>query len=222
MAPVVSKRCYVVDDDETFRSSLVALLTQSGYATRSFGSTDEFAVAAARLEPGIVLLDLRMPETSGLDLLERHGPLFDDFEVVMLSGHGDIERAVRSIKAGAVEFIEKPFEPEQLLAMLEAVGSGLETKLRRAGERRSAAQKIATLSPREGEVIRLLLTGAANKVIARTLDLSVRTVEMHRANMLAKLGAQSTAEALHIAMLAQISPWQDGQLAEAISPGAGG
>lgn len=148
-----------------------------------------------------------MPGVSGLDLLEQNAVALDRFAVVILSGHGDIERAVRSIKAGAIEFIEKPFEPSDLLCLLDAVDECLTAKLAHSGERRGALVKIDALSPREFEVLRLLLKGAQNKIVARTLDLSVRTVEMHRAHMLCKLGAKTTAEALHIAMLADVAPW---------------
>jgi len=208
VASVTSCCCYVVDDDEAFRASLVALLDVAGYTARAFATTSEFLATAAALEPGIVLLDLRIPGMTGLDLLERHAAALDRFAVVMISGHGDIERAVRSIKAGAVEFIEKPFEPQQLLELLEAVGTGLAAKLAGSADRRDAEAKINSLSPREYEVLRILLKGAPNKLVARILDLSVRTVEMHRAHMLAKLGAKSTAEALHVAMLAQVAPWE--------------
>lgn len=199
--------CYVVDDDEAFRTSLVALLVAAGHRVRPYATAAEFLAAAPTLDPGCVLLDLRMPGVSGLDLLERETDALARFAVVMLSGHGDIERAVRSIRAGAVEFIEKPFEPADLLCLLDAVGEGLTTKLANSAERRCALVKTDALSPRELEVLRLLLKGAPNKIVARTLDLSVRTVEMHRAHMLGKLGAKSTAEALHIGMLAGVAPW---------------
>lgn len=211
MACVTSCCCYVVDDDEAFRASLIALLDAAGYSARAFATTSEFLATAPALKPGIVLLDLRIPELSGLDLLERHAAALDQFAVVMVSGHGDIERAVRSIKAGAVEFIEKPFEPQQMLELLDAVGAGLAAKLAGSAERRGAEIKINSLSPREFEVLRILLKGAPNKMVARALDLSVRTVEMHRAHMLAKLGAKSTAEALHVAMLANVPPWERGE-----------
>lgn len=207
VALVRSYSCYIVDDDEAFRTSLVALLVAAGRDAVPFATTAGFLAAAETLDPGCVLLDLRMPGVSGLDLLEQAADALDRFAVVMLSGHGDIERAVRSIKAGAVEFIEKPFDPAELLCLLDAVGEGLTTKLANSAERRCALVKTGALSPREVEVLRLLLKGAPNKIVARTLDLSVRTVEMHRAHMLGKLGAKSTAEALHIAMLAGVAPW---------------
>ena len=201
------KSCYVVDDDQPFRESIIALVSAAGYACRGFASGAEFLAAASGLSPGTVLLDLRMPGVNGLDLLEGAGEQLEQFAVVMISGHGHIERAVRSIRAGAIEFIEKPFDPEQLLALLEAANDGLALKIVQSTERREAQAKVGTLSPRELEVLRLLLTGAPNKVVARTFNLSVRTVEMHRAHMLAKLEARSTAYALHIAMLANVPPW---------------
>ena len=199
--------CYVVDDDEAFRTSVIALLEAAGRPAMPFATSAQFLETAPELEPGTVLLDLRMPGVSGLEMLEQEAGALNRFAVVMISGHGDIERAVRSIKAGAVEFIEKPFQSDQLLELLDAVGEGLTFKLARSASRRDAAIKVSSLSPRELEVLRILLKGAPNKIVARTLDLSVRTVEMHRAHMLAKLGAKSTAEALHVAMLAEVAPW---------------
>ncbi|MEO5641479.1 MAG: response regulator [Sphingomicrobium sp.] len=207
MASPGSDCCYVVDDDPAFRESLVALIGAAGFDCRGFASAREFMEALNGLSPGTVLLDLRMPGINGLDLLEGSPGAFDEFVMIVISGHGDIERAVRSIKAGAIEFIEKPFEPTQLLALLEAARDSLAVKAKGSAERRDARSKVGTLSPREVEVLRLLLTGAPNKIVARTLDLSVRTVEMHRAHMLAKLGARSTADALHSAMLAKVAPW---------------
>ena len=199
--------CYVVDDNAAFRESLSLLVASAGYATRGFASAREFMEALDGLAPGTVLLDLRMPGIQGLDLLEESHGEFEQFAMIVISGHGDIESAVRAIKAGAIEFIEKPFEPEQVLALLEAAHETLAIKVKQSIERRDARAKINLLSPREIEVLRILLTGAPNKIVARTFDLSVRTVEMHRAHMLAKLGARSTAEALHIAMLADVAPW---------------
>ncbi len=199
--------CYVVDDDDAFRHSLVALLTSAGYACDSYDSATDFLELAPTLAPGVLLLDLRIRNLTGLDLIETHSALLERFAVVMISGHGDIERAVRSIKAGALDFIEKPFASDDLLALVEAAHHVLSRRTSEGADRRDAMTKVATLSPREAEVLRLLLAGAPNKIVARTLDLSVRTVEMHRANMLAKLGARSTAEAIHLAMLGNIVPW---------------
>ena len=199
--------CYVVDNDGAFRGSLLALLTSGGYSCQGFASAIAFLEHAATLAPGVLLLDLRLPQLTGLDLIESHGPVLQRFAVVMISGHGDIGRAVRSIKAGALDFIEKPFASEELLTLVHAANHILSRRASQSAARHEALTKIATLSPREAEVLRLLLAGAPNKIVARTLDLSVRTVEMHRANMLAKLGARSTAEAIHMAMIGNVEPW---------------
>lgn len=207
------KFCYVVDDEEAFRNSLIALLAAAGFTVHGFATTAEFLSASANLSPAPLLLDLRMPGPDGLALLERSDDRLERFAVIMISGHGDIERAVRSIKAGAIDFLEKPFCPDDLLTLIEAAQEALDAKLDRSAKCHEAEAKIAHLSPRELEVLRLLLTGAPNKVVARTLDLSVRTVEMHRAHMLAKLSAKSTAEALHLAMVGKVEPWSSAERA---------
>ena len=199
--------CYVVDDDDAFRNSLLALLSSAGYSCHGYPLASDFLEVAATLRPGVLLLDLRMPQTTGLDLLESHATALERFAVVVISGHGDINRAVRSIKAGALDFLEKPFPSDELLPLVKAAHHELSRRTSATDDRRIALTRIAILSPREDEVLRLLLAGAPNKIVARTLDLSVRTVEMHRAHMLAKLGARSTAEAIHLAMLGGIVPW---------------
>lgn len=207
MSPGVAGTCYVVDDDPSFRTSMVALLASVGYHSSGYASALEFLEVAPTVPPGVLLLDLRIPHLSGLDLLEEHMQLLERFAVVVISGHGDIGRAVRSIKAGALDFIEKPFASSELLDLVGTAQTALAKRSSATAERQDALDRIASLSPREGEVLRMLVAGAPNKIVARTLDLSVRTVEMHRANMLAKLGARSTAEAIHLAMLGGIVPW---------------
>ena len=202
-----AEACCVVDDDDAFRSSLIALLTSAGYSCQGYALATDFIAEAATLAPGLLLLDLRIPQMTGLDLLESHAALLERFAVVLISGHGDIERAVRSTKAGALDFIEQPFASDDLLTLVKAAHHALTRRTIDGADRPDVTTKVASLSPREAEVLRLLVAGAPNKIVARTLDLSVRTVEMHRANMLAKLGARSTAEAIHLAMLAEIVPW---------------
>lgn len=209
MTGVPVKYCVVVDDDDAFRNSLVALLEAAGYDCRPFGSADSFLAEIERLPAGILLLDLRMPGLGGLEMLERGDIDPTRLAVVVISGQGDIERAVRSIKAGAIEFIEKPFEAQQLLALMGVAQATFDHRAGHSAQRRAAIRKVETLSPRETEVLQLLLIGASNKVVARALDLSVRTVEMHRAHMLTKLGARSTADALRLAMLAETQPWAE-------------
>lgn len=201
------EHCYVVDDDPEFCASIVALLQSVGYESSGFANAEAFLKVAALIPAGVLLLDLRIPHVSGLDLLEHHSSQVARFAVVVISGHGDIGRAVRSIKAGALDFIEKPFASNDLLELVAAAQKVLGQRTSDNADRHQAETKLAILSPREHEVLRMIVAGAPNKIVARTLDLSVRTVEMHRANMLAKLGARSTADAIHMAMLCGVMPW---------------
>lgn len=203
-APAPPRRAYVVDDDEPFRSSLVALLESAGWTGNSFASGREFTEAASELEPGVVLLDLNLGEGSGLELLEREAPVFDRFAVVMMTGAGQIATAVRSIKAGAADFVEKPFDAGELLDRLDAIAVDFGAELQLKAASWEACRRIGLLSPRERDVLDGLLAGASNKHIARELQISPRTVEMHRARMVAKLGASTTAEALELGRLAGV------------------
>jgi len=203
------RRAYVIDDDEGFRRSLVMLLESAAWEVGAFGSASEFSARARELEPGVLLLDLNLGGDSGLDLIEQDGVELDRFAVVMVTGAGEIETAVRSIKAGAIDFIEKPFDPDELLDRLERIGSEFAASLEARAAEWQARDRVAALSARESDVLERLLSGASNKLIARDLGLSPRTVEMHRARMLQKLGAANTAEALEIgrtASLKSVSP----------------
>ena len=192
------RHAYVVDDDEGFRGSMLMLLDSAGWNVQGFASASEFAECASELAPGILLLDLHLDGASGLDLLEGKSAALERFAVVMVTGAGEIETAVRSIKAGAVDFIEKPFEAGELLDRLEAVAKDFAVALQAKAATWDARRRVDTLSPRERDVLERLLSGASNKHIARDLGLSPRTVEMHRARMLAKLGAATTVEAIEI------------------------
>lgn len=203
------RRAYVVDDDEGFRGSLVMLLESAGWDVEAFASASAFSARVRELDPGILLLDLNLGGASGLDLLEQDGVELDRFAVVMVTGAGQIETAVRSIKAGAIDFIEKPFDPAQLLDRLDGIASEFAASIEAKAAEWEARDRVAMLSARERDVLQRLLSGASNKLIARDLGLSPRTVEMHRARMLQKLGAASTAEALEMgraAGLKSLSP----------------
>ena len=199
-----ARRAYVVDDDGAFRSSLLALLESSGWEAQGFGSLKEFDAAAAALEPGILLLDLHLDGASGLDFLESRGPALDRFAVLMVTGAGEIETAVRAMKAGAADFVEKPFKADELLDRLAGIHERFERELGDRLARAAARRRIAALSARERDVLERLLAGASNKLIARDLAISPRTVEMHRARMVAKLGAATTAEALEVGRTAGV------------------
>ena len=192
------RHAYVVDDDEGFRGSMLMLLESAGWNVQAFPSAAAFAERAGELEPGILLLDLHLDGSSGLDLLEGKAAALERFAVVMVTGAGEIETAVRSIKAGAVDFIEKPFEAGELLDRLEGVAKDFAVALQAKAATWDARRRIDTLSPRERDVLERLLSGASNKHIARELGLSPRTVEMHRARMLAKLNVATTVEAIEI------------------------
>ena len=200
------KCAYIVDDDDGFRKSLEFLLTSNGWTVEGFESAKAFVARAGDLEPGLLLLDLHLPGTSGLELLESKLPELDKFAIVMVTGAGEIQTAVRTIKAGAIDFIEKPFSAPELLERLDSLDSALSGMLLDKAEAVQAKKLVDSLSPRERDVLERLLSGASNKLIGRALDLSPRTVEMHRAKMLGRLGAASTAEALEIARRAGLEP----------------
>jgi two-component system response regulator FixJ len=201
-----SRRAYIVDDDDGFRKSLEFLLSSHGWRVEGFDSPKAFVERSPQLEPGLLLLDLHLPGTSGLELLESRIPELDKFAVIMVTGAGEIRTAVRTIKAGAIDFIEKSFAPRELLERLETLDATLSKTLGEKSAAADARQRIGSLSPRERDVLVRLLSGASNKLIGRALDLSPRTVEMHRAKMLGRLGAANTAEALEIARRGGLEP----------------
>ncbi|GLV20517.1 DNA-binding response regulator [Sphingobium sp. TomMM35A] len=195
---------YVVDDDEAIRRSLSFLLKTSGYAVRLFEGGAAFLKEAAGLEPGCVLLDVRMPDIDGLEVqreLRARGVMLP---VVIMTGHGDIDMAVAAMKAGASDFIEKPFEKAALLGCVEAART-LSLAERGAGTRADDARaRLNVLTDREREVLDGLVEGLPNKTIAFDLGISPRTVEIHRANLMQKLEVKSLAEALRIAFHAGV------------------
>jgi two-component system response regulator FixJ len=201
-----SRHVYIVDDDAAFRSSLAALLEAGGWAVEEFASTRDFAEKAAILDAGVLLLDLHLGGSSGLDFLEAPGAELDRFAAVMVTGTGEIETAVRAMKAGAADFVEKPFRADELFDRLDRVHARLEAEIRDRSLRADAKRRVAALSGRERDVLERLLAGSSNKLIARELDISPRTVEMHRARMLDKLAVRSTTEAVELARLSGVKP----------------
>lgn len=189
---------YIVDDESSVRRSVSFLLKVAGYVPRPFLSGDDFLAEAADLKPGIVLLDIRMPGMDGLEVLEALGPRGDHLSVIVMTGHGDISSAVKSLRLGAIDFLEKPFEDDVLFKAIELGIAKRQESEERVAMRRDATARIEALSKRERDVLNLLAEGKSNKEVAHLLDLSVRTVEMHRAAMFDRLGVQSLAEALRI------------------------
>jgi two-component system response regulator FixJ len=192
---------FVVDDDEAVRDSLQLLLEATGYQVQVFEAARYALEACSSSMPGCIITDIRMPEMDGLEFQEKLAKLRSDIPVIVITGHGDVPLAVRAMKAGAADFIEKPFSHETLLASIEAslIKSGPEVD--------SAVQeRLDALTPREREVLELLVVGHPNKVIAYRLDISPRTVEVHRARVLDKMQVRSLPELVRIAMRVGIDP----------------
>lgn len=197
---------FVVDDDQAVRESLSRLMESVGQEVATYAGAQEFLDSYDPSRPGCVVLDIRMPGMSGLDLQEKLARDGMRIPVIIISGHGDVEKAVRAMKAGAVDFLRKPYKAKVLL---ERIGQALEldAKIRRQeAERAKAAALIAQLTPREREVMGLLATGAPSKQIAYRLGLSRKTVDVHRAHIMMKLQIDSVVD---IARLVEI---YDGRL----------
>lgn len=188
---------HVVDDDPAVRDALSLLLRSKGYEVRTFASGRAILDAFHDLEPGCVVLDVRMPETDGLAVQLELIHTRPDLAIILMTGDGDIPLAVRALKAGAVDFIEKPFEPEVLL---QSIALGFAT-FRSTPDVDEALTRMRTLTVREKQVLDHLVAGETSKEIARIFQGSPRTVEIHRARILAKLGARNVAEAVRIAMI---------------------
>lgn len=197
---------YIVDDDSMVRRSLSFSLSTAGFKTRVFSSGRDFLDEVDSLSSGCVLLDIRMPETDGLAVLEKLGPKLRRFAIVAMTGHGDVDTAVQAMKRGARDFLEKPFTDAELTAVLAVLFQSLPGHADAEAERQSAIARMALLTPREHDVLQGLVAGLANKTLAGRLGISVRTVEMHRANLMSRMGARSLAEAVRIAVAASVEP----------------
>lgn len=188
---------HVVDDDEAMRDSLVALLEDAGYDSRSYASAEEF-LARSTLEPGCVVSDIRMPGMDGLTLLKKLRAEGGGLPLILITGHGDILLAVAAMKAGATDFLEKPFEAEALLDAIEA-GLRHQTNTAPAPEDLEAARRcLETLTSREREVLERLVAGESNKEVAQKLGISHRTIEFHRAHILEKTGAKGLPDLVRL------------------------
>jgi two-component system, LuxR family, response regulator FixJ len=195
---------YVVDDDPAIRRSLERLLDAVGFQVASYATPKAFLGVACDLPAGCALLDLRMPEMDGLEVQAHLLLINPDLPVIVMTGQGDVQAAVRAMKAGAVDFIEKPYSDDALIAAIESALKGGMRK-DRTGDMTAAAALIETLSPRERQVLEALVAGQPNKVIAFDLGISVRTVEVHRARMMDRLGVRQFAEAVRLSVLATLA-----------------
>lgn len=194
---------YLVDDEEAIRRSTGFMVRTSGFTVRIFESGDKFLHDAKDLLPGCLLLDVRMPGSDGLAVQERLNARGACFPVIMMTGHGDIAMSVRALKAGAVDFIEKPFGKAELVAALGEAFQLLDSGDRHRLDAAAASVRLAVLTPRERDVLDGLVAGLPNKTIAFDLDISSRTVEVHRANLMSKLGVRSLSQMLRIAFAAE-------------------
>lgn len=190
---------HVIDDDEALRDSVGYLLEANGFAARLYDSAIDFLDALGEVEDGCVLTDVRMPHMNGLEMMRELKRRGCGMPVVVMTGHADIGMAVDAMKAGAADFIEKPFSEHSLLSALQEASTPLRPS---APDRSAAEQRLASLSGRERDVLAGVVAGKANKVIAYELQISQRTVETYRANLMIKTGARSLSELMRLALAA--------------------
>lgn len=191
---------FVVDDDESVRGSLRFLLRSVGLESRAFGSAPEFLAAYDPAQPGCLVLDVRMPGMSGLELQQELNVRGAIIPVVFITGHGDVPMAVEAMQHGAHDFLQKPFRDEELIERVQrALAKDAKT---RAGleEHQSIRERLDSLTPRERQVLALMARGKPNKIMAYELGVSQRTVEIHRARVMEKSGASSVAELVRMVM----------------------
>ena len=192
---------HIVDDDEAMRHSLAFMLTVSGFAVRLHATALEFLGMAHSIGRGCLVTDLRMPDMSGVDLLRKLKLKDIALPTIIISGHGDIPMAVTAMKAGASDFIEKPFEADILIGAIRAVMDDRPVQpAQDAATARQIRERLATLTAREKDVLLGVVDGLPNKTIAHELQISPRTVEVHRANVMAKMNARSLPELVRLAI----------------------
>lgn len=200
---------YLVDDDESVRRSTGFMLKTSGFEVQSYASGIDLLKEVKHLEPGCILLDVRMPVMDGLEVQHELNTRGVTMPVIVLTGHGDVDSAVRAMKGGATDFLEKPFQKATLLDALARAIDRLHRHDAGARAEHDAKVRIAALTPRERDVLRELARGNPNKTIAYDLGISPRTVEVHRANVMTKLDVRSLSDALRIAFAARLGEDQD-------------
>lgn len=194
---------HVVDDDPAIRRSLERLLSSVGFGTACYATGRSVLDATPLPSGGCILIDVRLPDLDGLELQARLHHLGVRLPIIFITGAGDVPTAVQAMKGGAFDFIEKPVNDEALLRSIESALAA--DRSSRHFEMQTATEQIARLSPRERQVLDALVAGRSNKVIAHDLGLSVRTVEVHRARMMQRLGVQQFAEAVRLAVLSQVA-----------------
>jgi two-component system, LuxR family, response regulator FixJ len=197
-------KVFVIDDDEAMRDSLEFLLGTANFDVTLFESAQHFLDALAGVDFGCVVSDVRMPGIDGIELLKRLKASHSALPVVIMTGHGDVPLAVEAMKLGAVDFLEKPFEDDSLIGMIEAAFKQAKAGAQNVALTAEIAERIATLSPRERQVMDGLIAGLSNKMIAREYDISPRTIEVYRANVMTKMQAGSLSELVRLAIRAGV------------------
>ncbi|MGI9426463.1 MAG: response regulator transcription factor [Hyphomicrobiaceae bacterium] len=203
----VIKTVAIVDDDEPVRDSVDVLVRACGYGTRTFENASTFLEASLG-EIACILLDVRLPDGDGIDILQKLIDRGIKIPIVIMTGHGDVPMAVKAMRIGALDFIEKPFEPDELLAAVERAVQQFAQAVEAQHRDADARERLQRLTARETEVMQQLVLGRPNKVIAYELGLSPRTVEVHRARVMEKTDAGSLSELVRLAIAAGIDPAQ--------------
>jgi len=193
---------YVIDDDAAMRDSLSFLLDSAGFGVTLFDDALAFLDALPGLGFGCVVSDVRMPGLDGIELLKRMKAQQSAFPILIMTGHGDVPLAVEAMKLGAVDFLEKPFDDDRLTTMIESAIREAEPAAKSEAVSQDIAARVASLSPRERQVMEGLIAGLSNKLIAREYDISPRTIEVYRANVMTKMQAGSLSELVRLAMRA--------------------
>jgi two-component system, LuxR family, response regulator FixJ len=193
---------HVIDDDEAVRESIDFLLRSAGLSVRTYDSATSFLNAAPKIGAGCVITDVRMPGLTGIDLLRRLQEMQIGLPVIVITGHGDVPLAVEAMKCGAVDFLEKPFDDDVLLASVRAALNRSEESAALEAERAEIRARIGALTQRERDVLEGLVAGHPNKIIAFKLEISPRTVEIYRANLMTKMKAGSLSELVRMTLVA--------------------
>lgn len=197
---------HIVDDEEPVRNSLAFLLNTAGFATRTHETATAFMAIAPSIHNGCLITDLRMPDIDGVELLRRLRDMDALLPAIVISGHGDVQMAVDAMKNGALDFIEKPFSDDVMIAAIERAVEQAATKVKDEATSQAVLERLASLSDREAQVLKGVVEGLPNKTIAYELGLSPRTVEVYRAGLMGKMKASSLSELVRMVMTVNWSP----------------
>ncbi len=203
MPPHFEPTVFIVDDDEAVRNSLRFLMKSVNLAAQTYPSAQSFLDAYDRDRPGCLVLDVRMPGMSGLDLQEKLKEMRSTLPIIFVTGHGDVPMAVQAMQQGAVEFLQKPFRDQDLIDRVNLALARDSEQRAAVEQRQDIVHRIESLTKRESEIMRRIVEGQANKVIAVELGMSPRTVELHRARVMDKMGAASLAQLVRMVMEAR-------------------